>query len=210
MLSVDVALGVRVCCAVLLMWAGFHKAVHLTETREAIFGYRLIPFRALGAAAVLLAAAELGAGALLISGFVPIAAAAAAIAIFAVFAIGILSTVVRGIETACNCFSTSSTERTSWVTLIRALVLVAMSAWLLLIPTQQVSEMSFDRILADVTVGTGLAVLLRVWGLFPEAFSYFAERPVVSPAVGNRVSLRSLPVQPLPLITSDAVIERRG
>jgi uncharacterized membrane protein YphA (DoxX/SURF4 family) len=47
MLTLDVALSLRVCCAALLLLAGFNKATHLVETREAIFGYRLLPFRAL-------------------------------------------------------------------------------------------------------------------------------------------------------------------
>src|SRR5205823_7175660 len=106
----DVVFVFRICCGTLLLWAGIHKMVHLPAAREAILGYRVVPFRFVRVATAGMAAAELGTGLLLVADILPRVASAAALCIFAVFAAGIASTLARGIKTVCNCFSTSPTE----------------------------------------------------------------------------------------------------
>ncbi len=202
----DAVLILRICCGVLLLWAGLHKLVNLGATREAILGYRVIPFRFVRVAAVVLSAAEFVTGVLLVIGVMPGIASVAALAVFAGFAGGIASTLVRGIKTACSCFSTSPFESTSVVTLARAVVLVAMSASVVAASRENLPAVPGSRLIPDVTVAVGAAVLLRLVGLVPQALLYLREKPVVAPARGHRVSLRHLPLEPpLPLISNDEV-----
>src|SRR6266511_2375226 len=76
----DAVLILRICCGVLLLWAGLHKLVNLGATREAILGYRVIPFRFVRVAAVVLSAAEFVTGVLLVIGVMPGIASVAALA----------------------------------------------------------------------------------------------------------------------------------
>lgn len=201
----DAVFVLRVCCGTLLLWAGFHKLAHLNATREAILGYRLVPFRFVRVAAVVLPTAEFLTGALLVVDVQRTLASATALVVFAIFAGGIASTLARGIKTECSCFSTSPVERTSSATLARAIVLVAMSATLVAASLREPAVVASSRLLPDLTIAVGVAVVLRLAGFIPATLSYLREKPVIAPARGHRVSMRHLSLDPPERLLLDEV-----
>lgn len=203
--SSDAVFVLRLCCGALLLWAGLQKLVDLGATRETIVGYRVVPSRLIGAAVVLLPVAEFGTGVLLITNLVSVVAAAIALVIFTVFAGGIASTVARGIRTACGCFSSSPLESTSLLTLARAVALAIMSALVAVASSREMLHVPASRLVPDVTVAVGAAVLLRMIGLVPQGLSHMREKPVVEPARGHRVSLRHLQLEPPPPLLPTAL-----
>jgi peroxiredoxin len=114
--------------------AGVAKLASLSDTARSLAGFG-IPERASRAAAVALAMAELVVAALL-----PLAStrgwgAVAAIALLSVFILVLARTLARGEAPACQCFGNLSAAQIGWGTVGRNTALLAVAAFVYLIPS---------------------------------------------------------------------------
>ncbi|KQS07987.1 hypothetical protein ASG04_12610 [Curtobacterium sp. Leaf183] len=121
-------------CALLLI-GGYMLISGVVKVRDGaditagtIHAYKFIPPRLDRPAALLLAAAEVGAGALLISGRSPRLGATAVIALLATYTVALSSVLRRGIHTSCGCHGTLSTSEVRPVLMIRNVTLIAITA----------------------------------------------------------------------------------
>jgi Methylamine utilisation protein MauE len=118
----------------LLLVSGVPKLRDRSGTLTAVQAYRLLPDRVERAAAVLLAPAEVGIGAMLVLGIAPRPAAAAAAVLFVAFAAGLAVNLRRGRRALhCGCFTFLESDRApriDWFHAARAAVLAAGAAWL--------------------------------------------------------------------------------
>ena len=116
----------------LLLYAGAMKLLDPAGFAEEIANYRFLPEIA-PMLAVVLPPVELALGATLIvaglrNPWLPAAALGSAL-LMVVFTIAVTQAVLRGIDTSCGCFGTSSGPIT-WLTVIRVIGLGAASGWL--------------------------------------------------------------------------------
>jgi hypothetical protein len=100
----------------------------LDITAATVHAYKLLPVRLERPAALLLAAAEVGAGALLISGQSPRLGAGAVIILLAAYTVALASVLRRGIHTSCGCHGTLSTSEVRPALIIRNVTLIAITA----------------------------------------------------------------------------------
>lgn len=194
MMGPSILLILRLCCGLLLLWAGGTKLADLAGTREVLGRYQLIPLSLVPVVTVGLPVVEVVTGAVLVSGLVTAAAALVTSVIFAAFTVGVAITLIRGVKAPCGCFGVSPTETTSFITLARSLVLAAMGITIFLGGHEGWSALSIRTAIPSVTIAAGAAILLRFVGLVPQAVAYLRETPVVAPARGHRVSLRNMPL----------------
>ncbi len=126
-LSVDPALAIalRAGLALLLVAAALHKLRDLAAFRAALAGYRLLPERALGAAAAAFALAELGAAGALVLGE---RGGEAAACLFALYSCAIGVNLLRGRrEIDCGCFGPALRQPLSGALVARNAPLIALA-----------------------------------------------------------------------------------
>ena len=103
--------------------AGLEKARAPKGFVEGVRQYRLVQSRFAPVVGGALIAIELVLGLLLVTGLVPMLAAAGAIALFTVFAVALGVSLARSNTAPCHCFGASEMEKISPLALIRALAL---------------------------------------------------------------------------------------
>ena len=122
----------RLALALLFAHAAWHKARDLQAFRAALAGYRLLPERAVGAAALALVGLELATAAALLASR---AGGALALALLGAYTLAIALNLARGRrEIDCGCFGPAARQPLSGALVARNLVLLA-SAALALAPT---------------------------------------------------------------------------
>lgn len=100
----------------------------LNTTAGTVHAYQLLPTSLERPAALLLAATEVGAGALLISGQNPRTGAVAVIVLLATYTAALASVLRRGIHTSCGCHGTLSASEVRPALIIRNVTLIAITA----------------------------------------------------------------------------------
>ncbi|MCS6557145.1 DoxX family membrane protein [Curtobacterium flaccumfaciens] len=100
----------------------------LDTTAATVHAYKVLPTQLERPAAMLLAAAEVGSGALLISGQSPRIGAGIVIGLLAAYTIALSSVLRRGIHTSCGCHGTLSTSEVRPALIVRNLTLVVVTA----------------------------------------------------------------------------------
>lgn len=97
-------------------------------TASTVHAYKLIPPMFDRPAALILAATEVGAGALLISGQSPRVGACVVIALLVAYTVALSSVLRRGIHTSCGCHGTLSTSEVRPALIVRNVALISITA----------------------------------------------------------------------------------
>lgn len=119
----------------LFIYASLHKLADPVSFSRIIYGYKILPPWAINLAAIVLPGVELAAGALLLAGLMRRGAALAVTMSLLVFICAIAFNLARGLDFDCGCFSFARTGPGAALDLlIRDVVFLALSCWVLLSP----------------------------------------------------------------------------
>ncbi len=184
------------------LWAGYEKARGLDTFAHGIAQYRILPLRFVRPAATAIVLAELGFGALLLTGLVPVLAAAGAIALFAVFAAALGISLARSNRGPCHCFGASDAETISPLAFIRALTLLGLAVATLGLALDDPGYPPGDAVLPSLLMGVAIAITTRLSSLFPLTWSFLRTPPALHPTATNRVSFRHQPLD-IPLFPEE-------
>jgi hypothetical protein len=174
--------------------AGLEKARAPRAFFEGVRAYRLVPARFAAVVGGGLIAAELGLGALLVSGLVPVVAAIGAIALFIVFAGALAVSLARSNTAPCHCFGASDVEKISPVALVRALALTGLAVAVLVFALGDTAWIARGDVLPGLLMAAGLVTVTRLSGLVPLAWSYLRSEATFYPTPTRRVSFRHQPL----------------
>ena len=126
-----------------------------------VLEYRVLPRPLARVYGWLLPFVELGAGLLLLSGFIQAVAAGLAVLMLVSFAIAVSINAVRGRPAPCHCFGQASESRIGWHTVVRDLALLLPAIWLLLtVASGSRDAVDWTRLEPSTAPALGLAVLL--------------------------------------------------
>lgn len=114
----------RFALAAVFVVAGLAKLRHSDDFARAIAGYELLPRGVVPAVAVWLPRLEVGAGTLLLAGFLIVPTAVVLAAALVIFTAAVALALLRGREIDCGCFGTVSPRRITWSTVGRNVVLL--------------------------------------------------------------------------------------
>lgn len=174
--------------------AGLEKAQAPGDFLEGVRQYRLVPPRFTRVVGWGLIAAELGLGALLVSGLVPALAAAGAIVLFGVFAAALGVSLARSNTAPCHCFGASEVERISPLALIRALVLAGVAAAVLVFALGDTASIGRDELLPALLMTAAFVAVTRLSGFFTLAWSFLRQEASMHPTPTRRVSFQHQPL----------------
>jgi hypothetical protein len=156
--------------------------------------YRLVPARLAPIVGGALVAAELGLGALLVSGLVPEIAAAGAIALFTLFAVALAVSLARSNRAPCHCFGASDVETISPVALVRALALAGIAVSVLIYAQAGTAGIAREDLFPALLLVAGFVTATRLSGLFPLAWSFLRSEATFYPTPTRRVSFKHQPL----------------
>ena len=174
--------------------AGLEKARAPRGFFEGVRQYRLVPAGLSALVGGTLIAAELVLGVLLVSGLVPVLAAAGAIALFSVFAIALAVSLARSNTAPCHCFGASDVEKISPLALVRALALTGLAVAVLLFALGDTGWIAREDLLPGLLMAGALVAVTRLSGLFPLAWSFLRAKAAFYPTPTRRVSFRHQPL----------------
>jgi uncharacterized membrane protein YphA (DoxX/SURF4 family) len=174
--------------------AGLEKARAPRDFFEGVRQYRLVPPRLAPFVGGALVAAELGLGALLVSGLIPAVAAIGAIALFIVFAAALAVSLARSNRAPCHCFGASDIETISPLALVRALALAGLAVAVLVFALGDTAWIARDELLPALLITAGLVAATRLSGLIPLAWSFLRSEATFYPTPTRRVSFRHQPL----------------
>ena len=121
-------IAVRLGLGCLFLYGSLPKIRQPYDFLSSVYNYELVGPKLGMLAAMVLPWAELLVGICLIGGIFVSGALLVSIAMGAMFSFVIASALYRGLNISCGCFSASSTEQIGYITLIRALVIMLISA----------------------------------------------------------------------------------
>jgi len=182
--------------------AGLEKARAPKDFVQGVRQYGLVPTGLAPLVGGALIAAELLVGALLVSGFAPVLAAAGAIALFAVFAIALGVSLARSNRAPCHCFGASEVEKISPLALVRALALTGIAVAVLLFAVNDASGITRDQLTASLLMVAAFVAITRLSGLFPLAWSFLRAEASMYPTPTRRISFKHQPLH-LPLFPEE-------
>lgn len=174
--------------------AGIEKAQSPAGFFEGVRQYGLVPPRFTRIVGWALIAAELGLGALLVAGLLPVLAPLGAIALFSIFAAALAVSLARSNTAPCHCFGASEVERISPLALVRALVLAGIAAAVLVFALGDTASIPRDELLPALLMTTAFVAITRLSGLFPLAWSFLRQKASLHPTPTRRVSFRHQPL----------------
>jgi len=123
----------RLFLGVLFLYAGFIKIVDPPGFAQALYNYHILPGWIINPLAICLPWAEMMVGASLLAGIMIQGGALVVSGLLAIFAVVLGISLIRGLDVACGCFSTSSSaEPITWLYLVRDLILLGMGVHILL------------------------------------------------------------------------------
>lgn len=170
--------------------AGIEKARAPGDFFEGVRQYRLVPPLFARVVGWGLIAAELGLGALLVTGLVPALAAAGAVALFGVFVAALGVSLARSNTAPCHCFGASEVEKISPVALVRALALAGVAAAVLVLALEDTASIGRDELLPGLLMTAAFVAITRLSGLFPLAWSFLRAEASMHPTPTRRVSFQ--------------------
>ncbi|HEU4930286.1 MAG TPA: MauE/DoxX family redox-associated membrane protein [Candidatus Krumholzibacteria bacterium] len=109
----------------MFVYAAWDKVLEPSSFAMAVRGYKIIPFSLSNLFALCVSWAELVAGIMLILGVFPRKAAGAIAILLVMFIVAIITTLVRGMVVDCGCFGKEGGSSTSWLLIVRNLLLLA-------------------------------------------------------------------------------------
>jgi putative oxidoreductase len=139
-------LFLRIYIGAIFIAASMYKINYPGEFAETIAGYQIVPFWGVHLMALILPWTELICGLMLVLGLRTRAAAVLAGSMLVVFCVAIVATLARGIPIGCGCF-TSVEDPLSWITLLRDLIWLVMTAQVVWFPSALQLE---DRLLRSL------------------------------------------------------------
>ncbi len=184
----------RTGLGVVCLLSGVEKARSPRDFFDGVRQYRLVPAGLAPLVGGGLIAAELGIGALLVTGLVPAVAAVGAIALFTVFAAALAVSLARSNRAPCHCFGASDVETISPVALVRALVLAGLAAAVLVFALGDTAWIARGDVLPGLLLTAGLVTATRLSGLIPLAWSFLRVEAILYPTPTRRVSFRHQPL----------------
>jgi len=117
----------RLLLGVIFLYAGIIKITDPLGFAQALYNYHILPGWMINPAAIILPWVELMVGASLLLGIWTQGGALLASGLLGIFACALIINLMRGLDTACGCFSTStSAEPITWLYLVRDLTLLVM------------------------------------------------------------------------------------
>jgi putative oxidoreductase len=122
----------RVVLGVVFIYASVDKILHPAVFARAVQNYRIVPLEAVNAFAIVLPWIELVAGLLLVLGLFSGGSVLVITFLILVFLVALSSVLIRGIDTACGCFSSSGGGRVTIGYVIRDLALLLLALHLFL------------------------------------------------------------------------------
>ncbi|HOE27734.1 MAG: DoxX family membrane protein [Candidatus Aureabacteria bacterium] len=129
----------------LFVYASLHKLADPVSFSRIVYGYKILPPWAINLTAIVLPGVELAAGALLLAGLLRRGAALAVSLSLLVFICALAFNLARGLDFDCGCFSFARTGPGAALDLlVRDVVFLALSCWVLLSPE---CPCSADRLL---------------------------------------------------------------
>jgi methylamine utilization protein MauE len=182
--------------------AGLEKARAPRAFFDGVNQYRLVPARFAPLVGGTLIAAELLLGLLLVSGLVPVFAAAGAIALFTVFALALGVSLARSNTAPCHCFGASEVEKISPLALVRALALAGVAVTVLAFALDGTGWIARDDLTAGLMMTAGFVAITRLSGLFPLAWSFLRAQASLYPTPTRRLSFKHQPLH-VPLFPED-------
>lgn len=120
---------VRLVLGGIFLYAGFSKVGDPTAFAGAIASYRILPYFANYLVASVLPWLEVLCGLLLIADYRTRAAASCIATLNLVFMAALLSTIVRGLDIDCGCFSKGAEKTSAWTAIGRDVVLFVMALY---------------------------------------------------------------------------------
>jgi len=123
------ALACRIILGVIFIYAGAVKIMDPAGFARAIGNYRILPELLLNPSAVILPWVEVVSGIFLVLGVGIQGASLLVGALLTVFFFALSSSLIRGLDISCGCFSTSAeAHRITWSFLVRDFLLICMAA----------------------------------------------------------------------------------
>lgn len=123
----------RWCLGVIFVYAGLVKIADPPGFAHALYNYHILPAWLINPLAIMLPWIELMAGVSLIAGVMISGGALVVGGLLAIFAVAIVVSLIRGLDIACGCFSTSAAaEPITWLYVVRDLILLGMGVHILL------------------------------------------------------------------------------
>ena len=124
----DFTLFVRLSLGCMFLYGSLPKIRQPYDFLSSVYNYELVGPKLGLLVAMVLPWAELFVGICLIGGIFVSGALLVSIAMGAIFSFVIASALYRGLNISCGCFSASSTEQIGYITLIRAFMIMLISA----------------------------------------------------------------------------------
>lgn len=124
----------RIYIGAIFITASMYKINYPGEFAETIASYQIVPFWGVNLMALIMPWTELICGLMLVLGLRTRAMAVLAGSMLVVFCVAIVATLARGIPIGCGCF-TSIEDPLSWITLLRDLLWLAMTAQVIWFPS---------------------------------------------------------------------------
>jgi putative oxidoreductase len=122
----------RLFLGCLFLYAGLIKIVDPVGFAHALYNYHILPPWMINPLAILLPWIEVMAGASLLAGIMLLGGALVVSGLLAIFAVVLGISLMRGLDIACGCFSTSAgAEPITWLYLVRDLILLGMGVHIL-------------------------------------------------------------------------------
>jgi putative oxidoreductase len=123
----------RLVLGVLFFYAGFVKIADPLGFALALYNYHILPAWMINPLAICLPWVEVVIGASLLVGIMIPGGALVVTGMLAIFAVAIGISLIRGLDIACGCFSTSAAaEPISWLYVVRDILLLGMGIHILL------------------------------------------------------------------------------
>jgi len=140
-----ISLLFRWLLGILFLYAGVVKVADPHGFAQALYNYHILPGWMINPLAIILPSVELVVGASLLVGIWTQGGALLASALLAIFAMALGISLIRGLDIACGCFSTSiGAESITWLYLVRDIILCVMGVHILLFAH---GTASLDRLL---------------------------------------------------------------
>jgi len=102
--------------------------------------------------------------------------------------------IARDNTAPCHCFGASEVEKISPAALVRALLLVGISAAVLVFALGDTNSITRHELIPSLLMATALVTVTRLSGLFPLAWSFLRAKAGLYPSPTRRVSFRHQPL----------------
>ena len=127
----ELSLLIRLALGLILVTSALPKLRDMPAFVRGVEAYRILPLPIARLYAWVLPLVELGTGALMITGWVPLVSASLAALMLVSFAIALSVNAARGRVLNCHCWGAAETSRIGWHSLMRDVVLLLPALWLL-------------------------------------------------------------------------------